>query len=146
MATINHPLGGRRALPLPVPRINVNGWILAAVLVVGLGAMLPVLQNSVATSRGFDSQVLDARQARLESEIRLLESDVARLTSLERIERRAKDIGLTRAEDPMYVEVSEPGPAPAKIPAEYLPSVIPGSGDNHATWLQSVLAWLPLPR
>lgn len=146
MATINHPLGGRRGIPLPVPRINVDGWILASVLVVALGAMLPVLQNSIATSRGFDSQVLDARQARLQSEIRMLESDVARLTSLDRIERRANDIGMEPAENPIYVEVSEPGPAPAKIPAEYLPTVTPGTGGGPATWWQTLLAWLPLPR
>jgi hypothetical protein len=115
------------------------------VLVAGIGASLPVVQASVATSRGFDSQLLDAQQAALRSEIRLLESDVARLTSADRIERRARDIGLAPAADPIYVEVQVQGPAPAKIPAEYLPRVTPQAAEPESWW-QSLFAWIPLQR
>jgi hypothetical protein len=144
MATMNHPLGGaRRGIPLPAPRIN--GWILASVLVLGLGAALPVLQNSVATSRGFDSQLLDAQQARLRGDIRLLESQVAQMIALERIEERATALGLVPAEDPLFVAVNQPGPAPASIPAEHLPGVVPHT-DEPAPWWRSLVSWLPLPR
>jgi len=117
---------------------------MASVVVLGVGAMLPVFQNSVATSRGFDSQSLDAQQAQIQGHLLLLEAEVARLTSLDRIERRATDIGLIPAADALYVTVSEPGPAPAKIPAEYLPGVEPERNDP-ASWWQSLLTWLPLP-
>jgi hypothetical protein len=144
MAAINHPLGGaRRGIPFPAPRLN--GWILASVLVAAIGAMLPVLQNSIATSRGFDSQLLDARQTSLRSEIRVLEAEVARLTSLDRIERRALVLGLVPAEEPRFVAVDVPGPAPAKIPAEHLPGVVPIQ-DDPAPWWRSLVNWLPLPR
>lgn len=143
MATIHRPLPrAARELQFPLPQIN--WWILASVVVIGLGAMLPVLQNSVATSRGFDSQSLDARRAHIQGNLLLLESEVARLTSLDRIERRATDIGLIPAADSIYVTVAEPGPAPAKIPAEYLPGVEPLRQDP-APWWQSLLTWLPLP-
>ncbi len=144
MATINRPWGGAgRGIPFPLPR--VNGWVLASVLVLGLGAALPVLQNSIATSRGFDSQLMDARQAQLRSEIGLLEADVARLTALDRIEERATALGLGPADDPIYISVDEPGPAPANIPAEHLPGDVP-SPDEPAPWWQSLVSRVPLPR
>jgi hypothetical protein len=144
MATINRPLPrAGRDVAIPLPRIN--GWILASVIVLGIGAVLPVAQNSVATSRGFDSQSLDARQARIRGDLRNLESEVARLTSLDRIERRATDIGMIPSgDDVRYIEVTEPGPAPAKIPAEYLPRVEPVT-DDPAPWWQSLHTWVPLP-
>src|SRR5690606_30720531 len=113
MAAINHPLPRHRRLPgLPVPVRPgaINWWVLGAFAVFGFGAMLPVLQNSTATSRGFDVQQLGAQQARLNGEIRQIESDVAMLTSHDRIARRAGDIGLVPGEDPIYVQVQEPGP------------------------------------
>lgn len=143
MATIHRPLPhAGHGLPIPLPRIN--WWLMASVVVLGVGAMLPVFQNSVATSRGFDSQSLDAQQAQIQGHLLLLEAEVARLTSLDRIERRATDIGLIPAADAIYVTVAEPGPAPAKIPAEYLPGVEPERNDP-ASWWQSLLTWLPLP-
>jgi hypothetical protein len=144
MAAINHPLGGaRRGIPFPAPRIN--GWILASVLVASLGAALPVLQHSIATSRGFDSQLLDARQAQLQGEIRALEAAVARLASLDRVEQRANELGMVPAEDPLYVTVDEPGPAPAKVPAELLPRAVPAEPDDPAPWWRMSVNWLPLP-
>jgi hypothetical protein len=143
MATILRPLP-RTGRDLPVPLPQVNWWILASVLVLGIGAMLPVFQNSVATSRGFDSQSMDTRRAQIQGNLLEIEAEVARLTSLDRIERRATDIGLIPAADAIFVTVSEPGPSPAKIPAEYLPGVEPTRQDP-APWWQSLLTWLPLP-
>ena len=62
--------------------------------VVSASAMLPVLQSSWTTTRGFQAQELEARQASLNGDIRQLESEVASLTSLNRIERRAAALGL----------------------------------------------------
>lgn len=144
MAAINQPLGGaRRGIPIPTPRIN--GWILGSILIIGAGATLPVLQNSLATSRGFDSQLLNAQQAQIRSEISLMESEVAKLASLERIEARATELGMVPAEDPLYITVDEAGPAPANIPAEHLPGVVPPT-DDPAPWWRSLVSWLPLPR
>lgn len=150
MAAINHPIGttaGRAGLTLRAPFGRVNGWVVAAVLLAAASAALPVLQSSSATSRGFDVQSLNAERARLQAEISVIETDVARLTSLARIERRAKEIGLVPANDLgvdiYYVTVEEPGPAPAKIPAEYLPGPLV-EHEGPAPWWQSLLDWLPL--
>ncbi|HML96901.1 MAG TPA: hypothetical protein PKD75_00325 [Tepidiformaceae bacterium] len=143
MAAIHHPLGrAGRGLPLRNPVGRPNWTVAGAIALVGLCAMLPVIQNSAATSRGFDIQEIRQREARLNGEISLLESDVARLTSLTRIERRAQDIGMVPAANPIFVTVNEPGPAPAKLPAEYLPRRSPEQ-DAPAPWWKPLVSWLP---
>lgn len=143
MAAINHPLGrAGRGLPLRTPAGHLNWTLIGAVSAVALSAMLPVLQNSAATSQGFDIQAIRQREAEIDGEISLLESDVARLTSLNRIERRAQDIGMVPAANPIFVSVNEPGPAPAKLPAEYLPRRSPQQ-DAPAPWWKPLVGWLP---
>jgi len=143
MAAINHPLGGSRRLPTPFAGAQINWWVMAAIAVFGIGAILPVLQNSSATTRGFDVQRLDADQAKLNGDIRLLESDVAELTSLTRIQSRAAELGLWPGIDPIFIRVDEPGPAPAKIPAEYLPGPV-RSADEPDPWWRSLFSWVSL--
>ncbi len=145
MATINRPFTGpRTGISFKTPSGRANWWLVAAVAVVALGAMLPVLQNSSATSAEFQTRDLRTRRDQLKGDVSLLETDVARLTSLARIERRAHELGLSPATSEVFVTVDEPGPAPAKIPAEYLPaSATPGS--RSVPWWQSLLRWLPLP-
>jgi hypothetical protein len=143
MATLPHPLGGqRRGIPLPRPATGINWWLLSAVIVAAFAAMLPVIQNSSATSQGFDLQAYQRQEAALQAQISLLEGDVARLTSLTRIERRARDIGLGEASDPIFVSVNEPGPAPAKLPAEFLPRPAAQLGEPESFW-KSLINWLP---
>ncbi len=142
MAAINHPLGGQRRIPVAGGLGNVNWWLIGALIVAAAAAMLPVIQNSSATSEGFNLQAYQRQEASLRSDISLLEADVARLTSLKRIERRAREIGLVDATDPIFVHVNEPGPAPAKLPAEYLPRLEPPRGEP-ASWWKPLVNWLP---
>lgn len=140
MAAINRPFPQQRRVPLP-QRPAINWWVLGALVVFGVGATLPVIQNSSATTRGFEVQALQQRQQELNGEIKQIESEVAALTSLQRIERRASQLGLVPDANPIYIEVSEPGPAPAKIPSEYLPE--PGRiPERLAPWWKSLLSWL----
>jgi len=145
MAAINHPYGGaRRPFGRILPRLPApNWWILGALAILGFGAVLPVIQNSTATTRGFEIQALQAEQSRLQGEIRAYEADVATHTSLARVEQRAVELGLKPAEDPIWVEVDEAGPAPAKIPADHLPPPSPQTGDGESWW-QSLFGALPL--
>lgn len=146
MVSIPHPLRGvARSLERPAGPVRSGRWVAAGVAVIGVSAMLPVLQKSTLTSRGFLLQEHEAEAARLAAEIHLLEADVARLTSQERLERRAYQIGLVPSEDALYIQVSVPGPEPAKIPAEFLPPREP-TVDDPAPWWRSLLSLLPLPR
>jgi hypothetical protein len=101
------------------------------------------VQNSSATSRGFEVQQLHAEQALLEGAVSVLESDIAELTSLDRVQRRASELGLQPATSTIYISVDEAGPEPAKIPAEYLSDPAPTTGGTESWW-QSLLEWLPL--
>jgi hypothetical protein len=132
------------AIALPNPFGGVNWLVVGFVVAATISAMLPVLQNATTTSRGFEVQALQAKQVRLEGEIELIEADVARLSSLARIQKRAAEIGLAPASSPIYIDVDVAGPAPAKIPAEFLP---PPAAQIEPTegWLSSLLRWLPSP-
>jgi len=144
MAAINHPLGhARRGIPIPASGGGRVGFGLAGALILAaLGALAPVLSNSFATSQGFDLQASQRQEAQLNGEIGVLESDVASLTSLQRIERRASEIGLAPIDDPIFVTVTEPGPAPAKLPSEYLPRAEATQPKPAPFWKQFV-NWLP---
>jgi cell division protein FtsB len=146
MVSIPHPL---RGLERPSERVagspHTARWIVAGIAIVGLSAMLPVLQKSTQTSRGFTLQQRQAEASQLTNEIHQLEGEVARLTSQERIERRAYQIGLLPSRDAIYVDVSVPGPEPAKIPAEFLPPREP-TVEDPAPWWRSLLSWLPFTR
>jgi hypothetical protein len=143
MAAINHPLGHARRLPFPARVGRLNWWVLGAIAVFGVGAMLPVLQNSTATTRGFEVQQIQAKETTLNAEIEAMESDVARMTSMDRIEERAKEIGLVPGDSPIYVHVDVPGPEPAKIPAQYLPGPVPQTVVPDPWW-RSLLSWVSL--
>ncbi len=145
MATLPRPIGAHgRTVHFPPAIARANWWVIAAILIAGMSALLPVLQNSSATSRGYRVQSLQARQAELNGQIGELESEVARLTSQERIERRALENGLGPSSNPIFITVEVPGPAPAKIPAELLPSPQPRAAGAEPWW-RSLFRWLPLP-
>jgi hypothetical protein len=144
MATVNLPRPQAPHLPLFGPLGRLNWWVIGAVVMVGISATLPVLQRSTATSEGFATQGTELEKASLNGEIRALEQEVSHLTSLPRIELRAAQIGLSPGPQPIYLTVTEPGPAPAKIPAEYLPVPVPQT-DGPESWWRSILHWLPLP-
>ncbi len=141
MAAIEYPRP--RAIRLPGPR-GLNWWVVSALALLGAAATLPVLQNSATTTRGFDTERIEAEQAGVRNQINLLESDVARLTSLDRISERARQMGLVEpAETPIYITIEVPGPEPARIPSSYdtQPTARP---DTPESWWQSLISWLPL--
>jgi hypothetical protein len=144
MAGISRPLR-LRDRALPHEQIGSAGgarWFVAGIVLLGLTAMLPVLQKSMVTSRGFELQQHEADLARVNAEVHLLEQQVAGLMSQERIERRAGQIGLFPGQGAIYVQVSEPGPEPAKVPAELLaPATEEPQGSDP--WWKPLVRWVP---
>ncbi|MBH76788.1 MAG: hypothetical protein CL897_00945 [Dehalococcoidia bacterium] len=112
-----------------LPKIGVSGWVIAGALIVSASAMAPVIQNSLMTTQGRNLQVLEGQHTTLRIEIRQLEAEIARLVSVERIARRASEIGLVPGASTIFVTIGEAGPEPPKIPAEHLlEHSEPGSG------------------
>ncbi|MBN9492578.1 hypothetical protein J0H33_04435 [bacterium] len=124
---------------------SINWWVLGGIIIVGLSALLPVIQSSMVTSEGFSMQRSQEQVANLNGQISILESEIGQMTSIGRIEQRAQEIGLQPPlADPTFIHVNVPGPAPAKIPASYLPA--PATTQEHPqSWWQSLFDWLPLP-
>jgi hypothetical protein len=54
-------------------------------------SLFPLFQNAALTTNGYEAQKLRARRAELEQVTFVLEAEVARLQSLDRIEREARD-------------------------------------------------------
>ena len=101
----------------------------ATLPIVSASAMAPVVQNSLMTTQGRNLEALEGEQTALQVEMRQLEAEIARLISVDRIARRALEIGLVPGANAIFVSIGEAGPEPPKIPAEHLPEVSePGSG------------------
>ncbi len=128
MTALDHP-APRTHRGLSLPKLGVSGWVIAGALIVSASAMAPVVQNSLMTTQGRNLEALEGQQNALQVEMRQLEAEIARLISVDRIARRALEIGLVPGANAIFVSIGEAGPAPPKIPAEHLPEASePGSG------------------
>lgn len=150
MAAIRGPLTGQ-ARPRPLGKLRVgnpfgpiNWWVWGGMAIVGLSALLPVLQSATVTSEGFSMQRSQEQESILNGQISILESDIGQMTSLSRIQQRAQQLGLQPSTDPTFVHVDVAGPAPAKIPAADLPAPVT-TQEPPESWWQSLLHWLPVP-
>lgn len=129
--------------PARSARLPRSGTILTAALVAA-AALLPVAQSSNLTTTGYQVRELEQRRSDLQAAIYNAQVDIARLGSLERIEREARDrLGMVPAERTVSVQVRVPPPAPRQIPARYVPEPPPAS-TPPAGWWHRLLAQLPL--
>ena len=91
----------------PQSTLTLRWGLIVSIALLALSALIPVLQASLITTQGHDLQLLKQNRTRLTSEIRLLESELAGLNSLERIERRAREIGLIDPDTPpIFIQIS----------------------------------------
>ncbi len=106
------------------PRLlGLTGVGFAVVVAAGMAvAVLPVAQNSSATTAGQEVRALERRRSDLQASIYNMQNDVAQLGSLARIDREARErLGMVPANRSVIVQVPEVGPAQRDVPARYLP-------------------------
>jgi hypothetical protein len=97
------------------------------------------------TTTGHDIRALEMRKADLNAAIHLAQADVARLGAAERIEQRAREMGMVPAERRVYVTIEQPLPATG-MPARYLnEEVASASTTTVRPWWKSLLSRLPMP-
>ncbi|GBD14290.1 Cell division protein FtsL [bacterium HR25] len=132
----------------PLPWLGLPLVIVLSSLAVGLAALLPLTQygNAATTSASLDQLERDrsAWQARVDE----LEAEVARLSSLDRIEREARErLGMVPPEEVVYIEVPVARPEGTKVPDRYLerPARAEGEVGADSAWWEKLLGWLPLP-
>jgi hypothetical protein len=117
--------------------------LLVAAIVVGIAALLPLMQSSgVATTAGNISTLQREHedwQTRLEEQ----QLKVAQMSSLSTIRKAATErLGMVTPEDVRYITVDAPAPAPASVPADLLPEQQPPP-QNGNSLLDDIIGLLP---
>ncbi len=117
--------------------------LILAALVVGLTALLPLVQSSGATSTAGDVERLQQERQDWQARLHELEVDVATLGSLARIEKEARvRLGMTRPKETHYITVDAPPPEERKLPARYLPPDDRAREPGNSVW-DALFGWLP---
>lgn len=116
-----------------------------AAVVIGIAALLPLIQSSGATSKAGRVDALEEQRTASQAQLRELEVEVARLGSLERIEQEARTrLGMETPKQTHFIPMDVPGPEPLKAPSRYLPQEPQQSNTNSSLW-EDLFGWLPLP-
>ena len=125
--------------------IVVVGIVLILVtLVVGIAALLPLVQTSLATSTGGNVSRLEQLREDWQARLHEQEVSIARLGSLDRIESEAKvRLKMVAPDSVTYLRVAAPAPAPNKLPSRYL-SDEKEPVESESLW-EDLFGWLPLP-
>jgi cell division protein FtsL len=115
-----------------------------AIVVIGL---LQVVQTSEATTTSFSIQRLEQERLELRAAVSDLEAEVAGLSSLARIEREAKRLGLEPPVAREAVQVNVPWPGgEAFVPMRFAPAGDAAEVDGHpeeSGWWEKLLKPLP---
>lgn len=132
------PRAAGRRFGIPAFSILAAGFVAAA-------ALLPVAQSSDATSTGTEIRRLETRKADLLASIHLTQTEIAELAAIERVEQRARELGLAPAERVMYVRVAGSPPVTG-MPSRYLNEEEPPAvASTEQPWWKALLSKLPLP-
>jgi len=117
---------------------------IAAVLTVAAAiALLQVVQSSSFANTGQQIQGLETQKLDSTARVHQLEAEVAALSSLDRIERNARDrLGMVPARNIMYVPVAVPAPDDPLVPRPVLTT--PAARVARQSIWQRLLHLLPL--
>lgn len=125
---------------------NLPVVLIIAAMVVGVAALLPLVQSSSSTSTAGDIRRLEDERIGWQAQLQELEIEIARMGSLERIEKEARTrFRMTTPEDTIYLPVDSAPPEARRIPDRYLTE---SSGtepkDGSSVW-EDIFGWVPLP-
>ena len=135
---------GSSAIPEVLQDTNLPVILILVTLVVGIAALLPLVQTSLATSTGGNVSRLEQLREDWQARLHEQEVNVARLGSLDRIESEAQErLKMVAPDSVMYLRVDAPAPAPQRIPSRYL-SEEEGPVEGESLW-EEFFGWLPLP-
>jgi hypothetical protein len=128
-----------------IPHGSLAVALLVAAMIVGLAAMLPLVQSSGSTATS--GQIGALQQEREDWNARLQEQEirVAQLGSLKHIEEEARtQLGMVEPTSIRYIRVPAAAPVPHHIPSRYLPQPTPESNAGSSLW-DDILDRLPVP-
>ena len=133
-AQASHALGGFASLPV---------ILLIAAMIVGLAALLPLVQSSGTTTTAGNltqlQQTADDWQARLEEE----QGKVAQLSSLNTIRQQATTrLKMVEPADTHYITVDAPAPASDPLPSRFQTAPQPAPAAGKSLW-DDIIGRLP---
>ena len=132
------------AIPEVLQDSNIPVILIMAALVVGVAALLPLVQTSLATSTGGNVSRLEQTREDWQARLHEQEVRVAELGSLDRIEREAKvRLKMVAPESVTYLRVDAPAPAQHKLPDRFLPDE-KEPVESGSLW-EDLFGWIPLP-
>jgi len=135
---------GSSAIPEVLQDSNIPVILIMAALVVGVAALLPLVQTSLATSTGGNVSRLEQTREDWQARLHEQEVRVAELGSLNRIEREAKvRLKMVAPDSVTYLSIDAPAPAPHKLPSRYLTSE-QEPVESGSLW-GDLFGWIPLP-
>jgi cell division protein FtsB len=125
---------------------NLPVVLIIAAMVVGVAALLPLVQSSSSTSTAGDIQHLEDERTGIQAQLQELEIDIARMGSLERIEKEARTrFRMTAPDDTIYLPVDSTPPEARKIPDRYLTESAGAEPTGGSSIWEDVFGWVPLP-
>jgi cell division protein FtsL len=129
-----HDIAGTSSLPV---------ILIIAAMIIGLTALLPLVQSSGATSTAGQIDQLEQAKQDWQARLRELEVDVATLGSLTRVEKEARlRLGMTRPAKVHYIAVDAPHPEERKLPTRFLPPAQAQQAAGPSLW-DDLFGWLP---
>ncbi len=134
----------QRSSAIPLQNSNIPVILILVTLVVGIAALLPLVQTSLATSTGGNVSRLEQLREDWQAQLHEQEVRVAQLGSLDRIDSEAQGrLKMVRPDSVTYLVVDAPAPAPNKLPSRYLTEET-GPVESESLW-EEFFGWVPLP-
>jgi hypothetical protein len=108
-------------------------------------ALLQVNQFSRVTSTGYQINDLNRERAKKQAENHQIEADVARLSSLGRVDIEARvRLGMVPAPRTLSISVNQPVPPRESLPTRFLPPEQPAAAAAAARpWWKRALMFIP---
>ena len=125
---------------------NLPVVLTIAAMVVGIAALLPLLQSSETTSTAGNILALESEKAGWQTQLQELELTVAGMGSLDHIERESRRrFKMTTPEEVVYILVDSPPPEARRIPSRYFAQAeTVETGTGSSIW-EDLVGWLPFP-
>jgi hypothetical protein len=114
-------------------------------MIVGVAALLPLVQSSGATSTAGDIRALEQAKTDWRARVRALELEVAGLGSLNRIEQEATQrLKMAPPKETHFIRIDVPAPEPRRLPSRYLPRTTEPEGSGSSVF-ETLFGWIPRP-
>lgn len=117
--------------------------LIAAMMIVGIAALLPLMQSSGAATTGGNIRRLEQERSDWQAQLQAQELKVAQLASLSRIEQEATTrLRMVQPAEVYYFRVDTAPPAPHQLPSRFLPQSEQSADTGSSLW-DDIAGWLP---